>query len=102
MISAVSSATSLISGLHANSARVSAAAGNIANVNTPDYQAERGRTVSQGTGGGVSYVALQAQGGVDLASEIVDMQVASRAYEAAAKSFAAITRTENEVLNTIA
>lgn len=102
MISAVSSATSLISGLQAQGSRVQATANNIANVNTPDYQAEHGSVVSQGTGGGVSYVALQAEGGVDLASEIVDLQVASTAYEAAASAFASITRTESEVLETIA
>lgn len=103
MVSAVSSATVLVSGLRAQTGRVNQAANNIVNQNTPDYQAERGSFVSQGTGNGVSYVRLQAEGGgVDLDSEIVSMLQATNAYEAAASSFAAITRTETRVLNTLA
>ncbi len=101
MIAAISSASPLISALQAIGSKTQAVANNVANVSTPDYQAERGAFVSQETGGGVSYVALEAEGGVDLGSELVDLLAANTAYAAAAESFASITRTEQRVLDTL-
>lgn len=99
MISAISPLTSA---LQAIGSRTQAIANNVANVSTSDYQAERGAFVSQDPGGGVSYVALEAEGGVDLESEFVDLLAARTAYAAAAESFATITRTEQSVLDTLA
>lgn len=102
MVSSVSSASPLVSALRAIGSQTRAISNNVANVTTPDYQAERGAFTSQGTGQGVSYVALQAQGGVELGSEFVDLLAANTSYKAAAEAFASITRTEQRVLDTLA
>lgn len=101
--SGVTSASPLISALRAIGSRTQQVANNVANVSTPDYQPERGSFVSQAAGRGVSYVAMQAQGGgVDLASEFVDLNIASLSYKAAAESFASITRTERKAFDLMA
>jgi flagellar basal body rod protein FlgB len=101
--SGVTSASPLISALQAIGSRTQQVANNVANVNTPDYQAERGAFVSQqSVGRGVSYVALQAQGGVDLTSQFVDLIAANLSYKAAAESFGSITRTEQKAYDLMA
>ncbi len=86
----------------ATQARVAAtAAANIANVDTPGYQSQRGQPVAL-TPSGVGYVALPPQGEVDLGQQLVNLTVASQAYAASAKAFAAIASTETKGLAILA
>lgn len=100
MISSVTS-TTLTSGLAAQSRVAETAAANIANVLTPDYQAQRGQLVSTSPSG-ASYVPLPPEGEVDLTREVVDLMAAKQAYVAAARTFSSVARTEKEALDTLA
>lgn len=100
MISSISS-TTLLSGLAAQSRVAETAAANIANVVTPDYQAQRGQVVSVSPAG-ASYVPLPPEGEVDLATEVVNLTQAKQAYVAAAHAFSSIARTEKDGLNVLA
>ncbi|EME68863.1 hypothetical protein H261_16136 [Paramagnetospirillum caucaseum] len=77
------------------------AAGNIANLTTPDYQAQRGQVVSTSPAG-AAYVPLPPEGGVDLAREVIDLGQAKQAYILAARTFSRIARTEKEALDVLA
>lgn len=102
MISSVSSsATTLLSGLAAQSRAAVTAAGNIANVTTEGYRAARGQVVSVSPAG-ASYVPLPPEGGVDLLSEVVNLQNAAQSYALAAKTYAGVTRMERDALNILA
>ncbi len=91
----------LASSLATQSRVAATAAANIANVDTPGYQAQRGQPVSL-TPSGVGYAALPAQGQVDLGQQMVDLSVASHAYAASAKAYAAISSTEDKALAILA
>lgn len=102
MISSVSSsATTLLSGLAAQSRAAVTAAGNITNVTTEGYRAARGQVVSVSPAG-ASYVPLPPEGGVDLLSEVVNLQNAAQSYALAAKTYAGVTRMERDALNILA
>ncbi|CCG41851.1 flagellar basal body protein [Magnetospirillum molischianum] len=100
MIAPVASA-SLISGLNAQTRVAETAAANIANVSTDGYQAERGELVSRPLQG-AAYVPLPAEGGVDLAREVVALTVAKTSFEAMARAYSTITETEKTGLNSLA
>lgn len=87
------------SALQVQGAAVQTAAVNIANVDTPGYQAQRGRIVSRPPG--AAYVPLAASGPVDLGGQAVDLTIAKTGYEAAAHAYSAIDRTEKKVLDTL-
>ncbi|MBS0244318.1 MAG: flagellar basal body rod protein [Proteobacteria bacterium] len=71
------------SGMHAADVRMGAAAGNIANVNTPGYQPQSA-TQSTAPGGGVQSKIANAAPGykVDLGTEIMNFMSAANAYKA--------------------
>lgn len=100
MISSIAS-TTLLSGLATQSRVAQAAAGNIANLTTPDYQAQRGQVVSASPSG-ARYVPLPPEGGVDLLREVVDLGQAKQAYILAARTFSSIARTEKDALDVLA
>ncbi len=100
MISSIAS-TTLLSGLATQSRVAQTAANNIANVTTPDYQAQRGQVVSTRPTG-AAYVPLPPEGEVDLVREVVDLGQAKQAYILAARTFSSIARTEKDALNVLA
>lgn len=100
MISPVAS-SSLVSGLDAQTWIVETAAANIANMATPDYQAERGALVSRPLQG-AAYVPLPAEGEVDPAQEMVTMMVAKTSFEAMARAYSSIAETEKTGLDSLA
>ncbi len=100
MIGSISLGT-LASSLATQSRAAATAAANIANVDTPGYQSQRGQPVAL-TPSGVGYVALPPQGEVDLGHELVNLTVASQAYAASAKAFSAIDSTERKALSFLA
>lgn len=69
------------SGMAAQQQRLDAVAHNIANAETPFY-ARRTVEMVASPGGGVRAVAREAEGGVDLATEMVDMTGAKMTYQA--------------------
>ncbi|HEY3918466.1 MAG TPA: flagellar basal body rod C-terminal domain-containing protein [Stellaceae bacterium] len=72
------------SALTAQSVNVGVIAGNIANVETPDYTAKQAALVPMTPGGGVEVGAIIDTGqGVDLANQLVNLSMAKTAYEAA-------------------
>jgi len=80
MISSV--ITTAFSGMAAQQQRLDSIASNIANADTPDYTRKRTDMVTV-PGGGVKAVTREAQtGGVDLATELVDLIGTKIAYEA--------------------
>ncbi|MDZ7602659.1 MAG: flagellar basal body protein [Hoeflea sp.] len=73
--------TTAFSGMAAQQKRLDAVAHNIANVDTPNYARKTVDMVSA-PGGGVRAVAREAEGGLDLATELTEMVGAKMAYEA--------------------
>ena len=79
MISSIISTA--FSGMAAQRERLDAVAHNIATVDTPGY-ARRTVDMVTGPGGGVRAVKGEAEGGVDLATEMTDLIDARMGYEA--------------------
>lgn len=76
-----------LSGMQAQTTRLSAIADNLANLETPGYQ--RRQTDFSSMQGGVSARVSSADGAVDPAREITDMIEAKTAYAANAAAFEA-------------
>ena len=97
--------TTSISGLNANALRVNVAAKNIVNQNTPEFKAERVRTVSinttQGAVGGSGVVAqvIKSENEVDLAFEFTRLIEAQAAYRAGVKAVQTAEEMERETIN---
>lgn len=85
------------SGLAAAQLRLDASAGNIANMNTPGYRAQRVEQQAQAGGGVDARVNRVPEPGVSLEQEIVDQLAASHAFKANLHSL----RTGDEVLGTL-
>ncbi|WP_052161923.1 flagellar basal body protein [Hoeflea sp. BAL378] len=79
MISSIISTA--FSGMAAQRERLDAVAHNIANADAPGY-ARRTVDMVTGPGGGVRAVTREAEGGVDLATEMTDLIDAKMGYEA--------------------
>lgn len=90
-----------IAGLRAADMRVLARAQNIANWQSQNYRAVVPQQTSDANGAPVIRITRAELSGdfpfVDLASEIVDMQMAKRAYQASA----AVIRTADEMSKTL-
>ena len=71
--------------LHAQGVNASVIADNIANANTPAYEPKQVTMIPMNPGVAVGPIVASAQASVDLGSELVNMVVAAKAYEAAAK-----------------
>ena len=118
MAGIVSSLNSALSAIGASSRLFGATSNNIANVDTSDFRAEETRFVSQETGGTratslvdpstVSFLQAKSAPGelsdgegapsdVDLTTELTNLTLGSRAYEAAIK----VVQTGDELLDTI-
>lgn len=84
-----------LSGLKASSLSLAATANNVANLNTTDYKAKRVdfEEIAQG-GVRAAVVRENPESGVDLASEIVNLQVQSGSYKANLK----VIQTADEIL----
>ncbi len=82
------------SGLSAAQLRLDASAGNIANMNTPGYRAQRVEQQASGNGGVDARVDRVPAPGVSLEQEIVEQLAASHAFKANLH----IMRTGDEVL----
>jgi flagellar basal-body rod protein FlgC len=117
MAGIISGLNSALSAIGANSRFFGATSNNIANVDTSGFQAEETRFVSQELGGTranclvdpgtVSFLRANAPGelsdgdgapsNVDLTTELTNLTLGSRAYEAAVK----VVQTGDELLDTI-
>lgn len=88
------------SGLDAATRRLSAAASNIANASTPDYQPIAAVQQASPDFGGVSsaFAARGGPPGVDLAREAVDVSQAVNSYKANAAVIRAVDDMQRELL----
>ncbi|PWV99204.1 flagellar basal-body rod protein FlgC [Hoeflea marina] len=77
-----------LSGMQAYGTRAQATANNIANAETPGYRRLETSTAAM-PGGGVSARVKEADGGVDLGTEILDMRQAEIGFEANAFAYQA-------------
>ena len=82
------------SGLAAAQLRLDASAGNIANMNTPGYRAQRVEQQASSNGGVEARVDRVPQAGVSLEKEIVEQLAASHAFKATLHTL----RTGDDVL----
>ena len=71
-----------LSGVHAASTRMDAAAHNIANAQTPNFRRERVELQSQENAGVMSSVGKASEVGPDLAADLVEQQAAAYQYKA--------------------
>jgi len=95
-----------VSGLKAHALKINAAANNVVNQNSDDYQSVRIETVSRttsrlSTGGGV-VTRIIADGEVDLALEFTHMIEARAAYGANAEVIRTVEEMERQFINIIA
>ncbi len=104
MVASLSSADSSLrvlgSALQGYGVAVATTADNIANAGTGGYSAKRTQFVS--TAPGARAIVEPTALPVDITTQLVDLTVAASSYQAAAKAFASIARTENQALNTFA
>ncbi|MDP9174935.1 MAG: flagellar basal body protein [Planctomycetota bacterium] len=85
------------SGLQAAQAQLAVAANNIANVNTPNYHAQRVDLVEL-TGGGVGVSGTSSTGsGTDLATELTNLSQATLLY----KANAAVLKTADQMFGSL-
>ena len=104
-----------ISGMRAASAQLNATAANVANVSTSDYQPvdvafREARAGDQPAGVGYDYVTAQSfvsptrpfLGGVDLATEMVDMMSARMQFQASAMTVRAAVDMRRTLMDTFA
>lgn len=85
------------SGLSAAQLRLDASAGNIANMNTPGYRAQRLEQQASSAGGVDARVDRVPQPGVSLEQEIVDQLAASHAFKANLH----VLRTEGDMMGSL-
>jgi len=94
--------SSSVSGMRAADLMMSAAADNTANLDTPDYRAERVDLASTSSGGVQASVTRADQPGVDLAQEAVTEVVGKLLYTANAKAVEAQRDTEQSLFDALA
>lgn len=96
------------SGLRASSLRVTNAANNIANINTPDYEATRvvQNTIRSGpnlsSGSAVEAQLIGTQNGPDLGKEIIQLIEAETTYRANAEVLRTASELSRDLLDTLA
>ena len=104
-MTAISALTTAISGLRAASKRADAAAGNIANLDTPGYRTADVRTTTLRAasgldgGAGVQAQIIAGDEGVDLAREAVRLIEAELAYGANAAVFRTAEELSREAID---
>ena len=94
--------SSSLSGMHAADLMLSAAADNTANLDTPDYHAERVDLSATSTGGVLADVRRAADPGVDLAEEAVTEVVGQFLYAANARAIKAQRDTQQSLFDILA
>ena len=75
------------SAMRAAGVRIGVSAHNIANINTPDYKAQRAIHKEQSTGRWTDIYTTRSENGPDLGQELVDSLVSKRYLQANAVSF---------------
>lgn len=90
-----------VSGMNAAAARISAAAGNIANATTPNYSARR-VDLATDAAGGVQVAGAALVGPVDLATELAGLITARAAFQVNVGALKAANETLGSVLDLIA
>ncbi|MGV8936844.1 MAG: flagellar basal body protein [Allorhizobium sp.] len=76
-----------VSGMLAQSTRLSAAASNLANIDTPGYQRLNASTTSMASGVAATVTQSADNSNVDMASEMLDLIGAKIEFQANAKMF---------------
>jgi len=102
-----------VSGLDVAQTQLAVSAGNVANLNTPNYRPARVTSQSLPNGGAAAIVTLSGAGapeaagaeapsGTDLTTELVDQRVALRGYEANLAALKAANDREKRLLSVFA
>ncbi len=89
------------SALQAQQINIGMIANNIANAETPGYQAQQVTLIPMSAGVAVGPIVASAQAGVDIGSELVNLIVAKQAYAAAAKVMSASDQMTRDLLQAI-
>lgn len=90
-----------LSGLRAADLLLGATADNTANVDTPDYRAERVDLATAADGGVAASVSRAPEPGVDLIEQMANLSIAGVVYTANARVLAATLDNEQTLLDVL-
>jgi flagellar hook-associated protein FlgK len=91
-----------LSGMRAADLLLTATADNTANLDTPDYHAERVDLATAADGGVTASVSRAPDPGVDLAEQMTNLVICSFAYRANARVLRTAADTDRSVLDILA